>query len=239
MTEKTGRVYAAVIPTLLLIPVTVLLLALKSLVFKDADWYSWILWGNAALAALNPGMLLCLIPLWRRLLGMKDAYIISGVVPAEGVKPETLNRCAAVAEARADHPIGACLRAYCGDVGAPPDKFVEMPGLGVSAQFAGQMIHAGSEEYLRGLGVEVPHAEGTVAHVALEGRALGFYRFRNQAEVTRMRKLAFRGLLLAGALKLLNWALLAFMGTDALAFVLAGEVVSFILAFYCVKQITK
>ncbi len=241
MPEKKGlpSVYAAVIPTILLIPVTVTVLLLRSFVFKETGGYTAVLWVNAVLIALNPGLLLCFIPLTRKLAGMKGAYTVSEVVTAEGVKPETLNRCASIAEAQASHPIGECLRAYCGDVGAPPDKFAETPGYGVSAQFSGQMIHVGSEEYLKRLGVEVPHTEGTAAHVALGERALGYYRFLHQAEIKRMRTMAFRGMLLAGAFKVLILALFAFGGTKFLAYAAAGEALSFAAALYFLGKATK
>lgn len=102
-------------------------------------------------------------------------FAVSEVHPAPGVSADTLARCAAIAEMRSHHPLAACLRDYCGDVGYPADRCLEMPGLGVSAQFEGQMIHAGSARYMRGLGIDTPDAAGTVVHIALDDRALGYY----------------------------------------------------------------
>lgn len=96
-------------------------------------------------------------------------------VPADGANVETLNRCAAIAELHSNHPIAVCLRDYCGDVGYPAEKYHETPGLGVSAQFANQIIHAGSAKYLNALGITVPKASGTAVHVALDNRSIGYY----------------------------------------------------------------
>jgi cation transport ATPase len=115
-----------------------------------------------------------LAPLWR-LFGRKG-YVVIETVTEEGVGRDTLDRCAVIAAAKSDDPISVCLRRHCGDVAAPPDRFAEVAGLGVSAQFSGQMIHLGNAEYLNGLQVETPEVSGQAAFVSLEGRLLGYYK---------------------------------------------------------------
>ena len=97
-------------------------------------------------------------------------------VAEEGVGMDTLHRSAAIAALKSNDAIAVCLREYCGDVGAPPDRFVEMKGLGVSAQFSGQMIHLGIAEYLNELKIETPPVSGSVVFVGLQDRLLGYYR---------------------------------------------------------------
>jgi cation transport ATPase len=120
-------------------------------------------------------ILAALAPVLKLFLRRKG-YMVIGSLTEDGVGQDTLDRCAAIASAKASGPISESLRRHCGDIAAPPDRFIEVEGLGVSAQFAGQMIHMGSAEYLNGLEVETPDLPGEVVFVSLEGRLLGGYR---------------------------------------------------------------
>jgi cation transport ATPase len=132
----------------------------------------------AHLAAANSGLRIVMSPILRMFFGRKGFVVISAVTE-ESVGMDTLDRCAAIAAAQANDPIFVCLRRHCGDVAAPPDRFQEVEGLGVSAQFSGQMIHLGNAEYLNKLEIETPGVSGEAVFVALEGRLLGYYRLLN------------------------------------------------------------
>ena len=125
-----------------------------------------------ALKTWRTGLRIILLKAFSR----RKGYVVIEPVTAEGVGKDTLFRCAAIAAARASDPISACLRCYCGDVAVPPDRFHETDGLGVSAQFSGQMIHLGNTDYLNGLKVETPNISEEAVFVALEGRLLGYFR---------------------------------------------------------------
>ena len=127
------------------------------------------------LAAANPILKAILMPFLRMRFG-REGYVVIKAVAEEGVGMDTLHRSAAIASLKSNDAISACLREYCGDVGVPPDRFVEVEGLGVSAQFSGQMIHLGNAEYLNGLKIETPPVTGSVAFVGLQDRLLGYYR---------------------------------------------------------------
>jgi len=127
------------------------------------------------IAAANPILKAIFMPFLRMRFG-REGYVVIKVVTEEGVGMDSLHRSAAIASLKSDDAISVCLRKFCGDVGAPPDRFVEMKGLGVSAQFSGQMIHLGNAEYLNGLKIETPPVTGSVAFVGLQDRLLGYYR---------------------------------------------------------------
>ncbi|MCL2082241.1 MAG: cadmium-translocating P-type ATPase [Oscillospiraceae bacterium] len=135
----------------------------------------------------------------------QDSFGISQTVCADGADEATLNRCAAIAEYHSSHPLGVSLRTHCGDVGAEPEKYMETPGLGVTASFAGQIIHAGSHEYLTRLGVkDLPELPGTVVYISLDSRLIGYFRFaaplREQARETvqALRKWGIKTAMLTG-----------------------------------------
>jgi hypothetical protein len=205
--------------------------------FEDAAWMTVLAWIAAWLAAVSPGMLLLLIPLRNALSKAAGGYIVREAVVLEGVGRETLDRCAAIAEAGSGHPIAACLRAYCGDVAAPPDKFVEMEGLGVSAQFSGQMIHAGSAEYMRGLNIEAPDVQGGTAYVALEGRLLGYYRLLDPSGTERVRTRLLRAITVCCALKVAVWAILATTGIGYLPLYVVCEALSLGVGVLAVQKL--
>ncbi|MCL1806109.1 MAG: hypothetical protein FWG31_00220 [Oscillospiraceae bacterium] len=217
-----------------LLALTVILLRLF---VEDAAWLRGLAWTAAVLAAVNPGVLLLLIPLQRVLSKTPGGYMVREAVTMEGVGRDTLDRCAAIAEAKAAHPIAACLRAYCGDVAAPPDKFVEMEGLGASAQFSGQLIHAGSADYLRGLQIEVPEIPGKTVYVALEGRMIGYYGLLEPSGTRQMKTRLLAALAGYAALKIAVWATLAFAGTAYLSVFVGCETLSLIIGLMAARKL--
>jgi hypothetical protein len=199
--------------------------------FAEASaWLDALAWAAVGLAVINPSAFLILLPLYRALGKAAGGYMVKEAVTMEGVGRETLDRSAAIAEGESVHPIAVCLRAYCGDVAAPPDKYIEMAGLGVSAQFSGQMIHAGSAEYMTGLNIEVPDVPGRTAYIALEGRLLGYYRLLGPAETGRVRFRLMLAFALCAAFKLTVWLLAVFTQTGYIPGYIALETGAFVIA---------
>ena len=234
----TLRAYLIAFPVVL-VNVASLGAILFRLIWEDAAWPGILAWGAVGLAAVNPGVWLLLVPLLNYLSKAAGGYLVRGAVTAEGVGRDTLDRCAAIAEANAKHPVAACLRAHCGDVAAPPDKFVEMEGLGASARFSGQMIHAGSAAYLRGLKIDVPDLPGRTVHVALEGRLLGYYRLLGPPETASLKKRLRRAVAVCAALKLTVWAVMALTGTAHLTVFVGCETASLVAALIAARPLSS
>jgi hypothetical protein len=220
----------AVIPVALVLVLATAVILLR-LAFEGAIWLDILAWSAVAIAVVNPGVFLLMLPLRKALKKSAAGYMVREVVTVEGVSRETLDRSAAIAEGESDHPIAACLRAFCGDVAAPPDKFVEMPGLGVSAQFSNQMIHAGSAEYMRGLNIEAPEVQGKVAYVALENRLLGYYRLLDPAQTGWLQTRLKYAVISCAALKITVWALAAFVQIEFLPIYASLEIVSLVIVY--------
>jgi hypothetical protein len=228
--DLTMKEKIVIIPVLLLGILTLAAVFLR-LIYEDAAWLDTMAWTAVFIAVLNPGVLLILIPASNALGRVAGGYMVREAVTAEGVGRETLDRSAAIVEGESAHPIAVCLRAFCGDVAAPPDKYAEMPGLGVSAQFSGQMIHAGSAEYMRGLNVEAPDVPGKTVFIALEGRLLGYYRLLGPKETDWLRTRLKYTVITCAALKIMVWAVAALIGPGALPAYIFLEAAS-LLAVY-------
>ena len=199
----------------------VVLLVASALLLRNlldgAVWTQVFAWVVAVLTILNPGALALAVPSWLSFAKIRG-YAVRKAVPAEGVGIDTLNRCAAIAEARADHPIADCLRRYCGDVGISPDRYVETPGYGVSSRFSEQMIHAGNAEYMSKLNIEIPDVPGKIVHVALESRAVGYYNLFTPKEARSFHVKLTRAVAALCAAKIAVLVLIAVTGTAYLAF---------------------
>ena len=107
----------------------------------------------------------------------QGVFNVSGI-HAEGVTPEKLLECAALAEASSSHPIaGSILEAYGKEVDA--SRIIsceESAGKGVMAKTDEGLILAGSLEFLQSQGVTVSGSAdraGTMVYVALNGSSLG------------------------------------------------------------------
>ncbi|MDR0325000.1 MAG: hypothetical protein LBI19_02755 [Oscillospiraceae bacterium] len=234
--SKSLRAYFITFPAIL-VSVLALAVILLRLVFESTAWLDVMAWAAAGLAAVNPGAFLLLIPLLGYLSKAPGGYIVAQAVTMEGVGRDTLDRCAAIAEAKATHPIAACLRAFCGDVAAPPDKFVEMEGLGASAQFSNQLIHAGSAEYMRGLKIETPDVPGRNAFITLEGRLLGYYNLLGPSESSSLKTRLIAAAAACAALKIAVWVTLALTGTDYLTVFVGCETVSLVVGLMAARRL--
>jgi hypothetical protein len=219
----------AAIPVLI-IAVMAFAVTLLRFLTEGAAWIEVLAWLTVGLAAVNPGAFITLLP-WVVVLGRTaDGYMVAEAAVQPGVGIETLNRSAAIAQANAQGGIAECLREYCGDVGAPPDKFAQAEGLGCTAQFSGQIIHAGNIKYMRGMKVEAEEVPGDIVYVALEGRLLGYYRLLGPERAGKFRFRVMAALAGCVLFKFSVWALAIFTGTASMQGYIGLEVSAFIFA---------
>jgi Cu+-exporting ATPase len=125
---------------------------------------------------------------------------VSDVMPLVGTSGSDLLYYAAVVEKRSEHPVG---RAICDRAAAlfqvvpEPEGFIALPGKGVSGQYGGHDIIAGTMSYLEESAVDVSHcrpvveslqAEGkTVICVAVSGRTIGAIAVADSIKETSTR----------------------------------------------------
>ncbi|MCL2003922.1 MAG: hypothetical protein FWG72_07965 [Oscillospiraceae bacterium] len=228
-------VIPTVVPALLLCVLSLSIVLFRFL--TDAAWTGVLEQIAVALAAANPGALPILALLLAAVRKAVGGYMVREAVTMEGVGRETLDRSAAIAEGKSGHPIAACLRDFCGDVAAPPDKYVEMEGLGVSAQFSGQMIHAGNAGYMRGLKVEAPDVPGKTVFIALEGRLLGYYRLLGPKETDWLRSRLTVAIAVCAGFKIAVWVLAALAGTANLPLFVGLETLSLIFGLAAARRL--
>lgn len=107
----------------------------------------------------------------------RGQFAVSKVAPVGGTREELL-RLAALAESYSTHPIAASIRKAWGHpVDADAVKDVEeLAGFGVSATVDGRPVLAGNLALMqeKGIVVEGTPPEGTVVHLAVEGRYAGW-----------------------------------------------------------------
>lgn len=108
-------------------------------------------------------------------------------VQPTGVSREELLRYAAAADRRSGHPLAkAVVRAADEERVMTPEAtdFEVFHGRGVKAMIDGKAVFVGNAALLQENGVELPAGKtevaGTVIHVALDGRSIGFLRLRDR-----------------------------------------------------------
>ncbi len=110
--------------------------------------------------------------------------VVTRIHAVTGTEEELLTTAAAL-ERRSEHPVAAAIVARAAQVALPEvEEFSSMPGMGVRGRLAGREVRVGTRRFLEAGGVtlgalaqQVEAAEregGTVAVVAIEGRAAGF-----------------------------------------------------------------
>lgn len=105
-------------------------------------------------------------------------FQVSEIVPVEGITAEQLLESAALLEAGSNHPIA---RSIVERFGSQPNQarvrdLQERAGHGIGATLDGKRALAGSARLLEGenISLTLTPPEGTVVHVAVEGRYLGY-----------------------------------------------------------------
>lgn len=110
----------------------------------------------------------------------EGTFEVVGIYPQEGVTKEEVLATAAKLEVASPHPIAASILAAFGqevDPGVISD-YQEVPGHGIKGTIEGQKVIVGTDRFLHK--EEIPHPKavcrtaGTIAHVAVEGRYLGY-----------------------------------------------------------------
>ncbi len=110
----------------------------------------------------------------------KGVFEVTSKHPADGVDKAVLLRYAAMAEAHSNHPIAkSILKAYC-KTPEPCTEVAEIAGRGVIAQSAEGEIRAGNARLLSHIAGVKNDVTGTVVHVSLSGRYLGYLIISDQ-----------------------------------------------------------
>lgn len=107
----------------------------------------------------------------------KGVFRVTKIAPADGVTENELLHAAAAAEKLSNHPIArSVLDAYPEGKNIDVRNYTEVSGMGVSAEFDGRKILAGSARLMRGSDIDVKDdsGAGTVVHVAADGKYLGY-----------------------------------------------------------------
>ena len=108
----------------------------------------------------------------------EGVFEVSGVYHDKLTEKEEMLRLAAFAECYSGHPVSKSLaRAWGGEIDRTSVSGVkEISGQGVTALVEGKTVAVGNEKLMRQLGIEYkkPEQTGTVVHVALESRYMGY-----------------------------------------------------------------
>ena len=130
-------------------------------------------------------------------------FAVSAVLPEEN--RERILQAAAIAEAESNHPIARAILAEVGSVREDGWTYSEKSGMGVCATGAHRIL-AGNRRYFEAEGIAIPDraAEGTVVHVAEDGKYLGcvcladIVRPRAKESLLRMQEAGIRTVMLTG-----------------------------------------
>lgn len=97
---------------------------------------------------------------------------VSDVVPAAGVSESDLLRYAGIAEKRSEHPVGKAIygRASAAAGIPDPDEFLAEPGKGVRVRFEGNVLYAGTRDYVTENGIDASGCNETLAHLERSGK---------------------------------------------------------------------
>jgi Cd2+/Zn2+-exporting ATPase len=108
----------------------------------------------------------------------KGNFKLAEIVSENGISEGQLLETAALAESFSNHPIAKALsEAYDKDIDASRiEDASEIAGKGVSVKLDGQSVLCGNAKLMTDAGIAVPEtdAPGTVIHVALDGKYLGY-----------------------------------------------------------------
>lgn len=130
------------------------------------------------------------------------SFEVVGIYPQNSLEPNYLLECAAHAEFYSDHPIAHSIKeAFAGELKAERIQDIkEKSGHGITALLDGKPILVGNETLMQSceLAVNASDAVGTVIHIALDGKYLGYILIadvvKNDARSTlaELRKLGVR-----------------------------------------------
>ena len=106
----------------------------------------------------------------------KGVFKVTKISPADGVTEEELLLAAAAAEKLSNHPIArSVIEAYPAHNNIEVTNYIEITGMGVSAEYEGKKILAGSARLMQSNDLSMrDDPEGTVVHVAEDKKYLGY-----------------------------------------------------------------
>ncbi|KUJ94301.1 MAG: Heavy metal-(Cd/Co/Hg/Pb/Zn)-translocating P-type ATPase [Archaeoglobus fulgidus] len=105
------------------------------------------------------------------------SFKVAGVVAVNGFKEEDVLKFAAIAETHSNHPIArSVVEAYGGDLELKVEEYREIAGRGVVASANGFTVVAGNDLLMHEMEIEHEFCkvEGTVVHVAVNGKYAGY-----------------------------------------------------------------
>ncbi|MEM8874203.1 MAG: heavy metal translocating P-type ATPase [Planctomycetota bacterium] len=152
-----------------------------------------------------------------------DRRELSAEAPFGRRSTEDLLQLAASAEQFSAHPLAKAIVAEAKQRRlslASPDKFEDVPGLGVRATIAGTAVLVGSAELLRESGIDAPDTDGTAVHVAVDGVHLGHIELADPIKpdsptaIARLHAMGLRTVLLTGDWQRVAEAIAAEAGID-------------------------
>ncbi|MHA1521864.1 MAG: heavy metal translocating P-type ATPase [Promethearchaeota archaeon] len=121
----------------------------------------------------------------------KGNFMVTRIVPLDGFLSEEFLEMVASIEAYSNHPIASSIIEYYGEDKLTKlhskfeiENFKELPALGVVANLDGKQIVAGNDKILHKY--EIPHhhdyckLEGTVVHVGLDSKYLGYLEISDE-----------------------------------------------------------
>ena len=134
-------------------------------------------------------------------------FEVSEVVP-NGIKKEEFLEYLYAAESRSNHPIAKAivLHKNVSDLALKQKDYQEVPGLGISTNYNGDLILAGNYKLMQnnGIFVEEIETDGTVIYVAKNGSFAGYIvlkdvvRDRAKLLISKLDKLGIKTILLSG-----------------------------------------
>ena len=106
----------------------------------------------------------------------KGVFKVSEILPAEGFTKEQLLEYAAAVESLSNHPIAKSILSSCGNIDrSAVSDYKEISGQGISAQWSGKKVLAGSGKLMETNGIEYApcNEAGTKVYVAVDGEYAG------------------------------------------------------------------
>ncbi len=135
-------------------------------------------------------------------------------------------------ESRSEHPLAAAITAYCPSKTGEVTAYETVPGKGISGVFNGKKYVAGSENWMKTLGISTTEVEDTLEKWALEGktplvfgdetRVVGMFavadpvKETSRAAISRLKAMGIRVMMMTGDRKETAQAIGAQVGVDGI-----------------------
>jgi Zn2+/Cd2+-exporting ATPase len=128
----------------------------------------------------------------------EGVFLVTSIMPEDGVTDEELLRAAATAEVLSNHPIAKSILAAYGEAVEAPREMQEKAGYGVTAQTKEGLIFAGNRRLMETVGIDnLPEFVGTAVYVAKGNQYLGYLVISDRIKdgaAEALKKLKKRGI---------------------------------------------